>query len=143
MRKSTGSIQLVILASLVSTGCDMDPNVQAQRDVYTKMEDCVADWGDPKLCQTMAQEASQQQAQQATQAGGGHAVFVPHYFGGPMYYGGNRAYIDPSSDRVVTPRTNRASSFRSTSIRSSSLPSRVAARGGFGGAGRSVGFSGS
>lgn len=140
-KKSASSIKLVVLASLVATGCDYDPVVEAQRDVYTKMEDCVADWGDTKLCQQMADSVAAE-AKQAT-AGSGTTVIHPYpYFYGPTYYGGNRvAYLDSQGTQMMRPNSNRAANLVSTSVRSSTLPSHIT-RGGFGSTARSVSSSG-
>lgn len=136
---------LSILVALVA-GCDYDPTITAQRDVYTRMEDCVADWGDVQLCQQMDATASAERVKEQQggdgKSGGASAVVYP-YFYGPTYYGSNRvAYV---GEREVHPTANRATNFRSTSVRSSTLPSnvgRAVSRGGFGSTGRSVSVSG-
>jgi hypothetical protein len=141
--KRSHSIPLSVLAALVTGGCDYDPAVSAQRDVYTRMEDCVADWGDVKLCQQMeATAAADAQAKAETgSAGTPGAHLVPFFFYGPTYYGGNRvAYLDDGA-RTYAPTGNRSSRQLSTQVRASSLPSHVS-RGGFGKTGRSVSSAG-
>jgi hypothetical protein len=152
--KRKKKIPLLVIGSLIGLGiygCDYDPSgedpkVTAQRDIYTKFEDCVADWGDKNLCQQMqaSAEKSKEEQRQAG-SGGGHTTVVTGYpyFYGPTYYGNDR--IAHVGDRQVSPLGNRASNTRSAFVRSSSLPTSVsrsiAARGGFGSAGRSVGMS--
>jgi uncharacterized protein YgiB involved in biofilm formation len=153
-KKKREKIAVPLLVTLIGMGvgaCSMDPAsedpvVTAQRDVYQRMEDCVADWGDPKLCQEMAEtarkEAEKTQQTQGVQSGS-HPVYVP-YFYGPTYYGSDRVAV--VGDREIRPSMSRAVNAKSTSVRMSSLPSNVAksisSRGGFGGIGRSVGKAG-
>ncbi len=135
-----GKIPLSVLVALVAGGCDHDPVVSEQRDVYTRVEDCVADWGDTKLCQQMEASAEQQSQSTGQQTASG-AHFIPYYFYGPHYYGGNRVAYSNDGSRTYAPAGNRASRMMSTQVRSSSLPSHVQ-RGGFGGTGKSVSSSG-
>ncbi len=129
----------LVLVPLLLAGCGESPETM-QRDVYTKFEDCMADWGKPELCQQLQQADAQQFAQQTTgvQNGGGGSHVI---FWGPSYYPGNRAISYGGSDYV--PSSNRAMSrpFAITST-SSSLArtspgvarSASVARGGLGGA---------
>lgn len=122
-------------------GCDYDPVIPAQRDVYTRMEDCVADWGDITLCQQMDATAKKEEELKANEQEGDHggSSFVylgGHPFYGPTYYDGNRvAYV---GNKAISPLGNHAKSFKSTQIRASTLPTSVATRSGFGSSGRSI-----
>lgn len=84
-----------VISSLMVTGCgtDYDPltdEVKAtQRDVYAKMEDCVADWGDAALCMQM-QQAQQNQQAQAARSGPVVVSTYPMFYGPEYAYGGNR-----------------------------------------------------
>lgn len=142
MGKGTRVLELFLMGTLTATaGCGGDSNVPAQRDIYTRMEDCVADWGDVKLCQAMDATAQAEAAkQQATTAGGGTG-FVPYYMWGPTYYGSDRVYYD-SEGKAFTPRGNKAVRQAVTQVRASTVPSS-ARRGGFGSTGRSTGSAGS
>lgn len=64
-RKRSAAITLVLAGSLA--GCS-DP--EAQRDVYTKLDDCTKDWGTPAECSPV--EDSRHSSS---------------YFYGPRYYG--------------------------------------------------------
>lgn len=64
-RKRSAAITLVLAGSL--TGCG-DP--EAQRDVYTNIESCRKDWGDPKDC-TRVNDGQRSSS----------------YFYGPRYFG--------------------------------------------------------
>lgn len=140
-RKAISLSVLVVLMAAGNSGCDYDPVIPAQRDIYTRMEDCVADWGDATLCQQMdetarKEEESKKDNQEGNHGGSSFVYLGGHPFYGPTYYGGNRvAYV---GERAITPLKNRSASFRSTQIRTSTLPSKVVARGGFGGSGRSI-----
>jgi uncharacterized protein YgiB involved in biofilm formation len=131
----------LILAGMVGSGCDYDPAKEpVQRDVYSKIEDCMADWGDSRLC-TEAAQNQQQQQYAGTQP---HPVFIrPYYFHGPEYIPGDRAtYYD---GRRVAPRSNLAPIHTTPSMPSAAFVSARAAtpggvsRGIFGGSGRAAG----
>ena len=64
-RKRSAAITLVLAGSLAGCG---EP--EAQRDVYTKLEDCTKDWGNPAEC--------------ARVTDGRHSS---SYFYGPRYFG--------------------------------------------------------
>lgn len=64
-RKRSAAITLVLAGSL--SGCG-EP--EAQRDVYTKLEDCTKDWGNPAQCSPVTD--------------GRHSS---SYFYGPRYFG--------------------------------------------------------
>lgn len=138
-RKNKGSVSLILVpALLILSGCAGD---QTQRDVYTRFEDCVADWGKPELCQQIAEA----EAKQLTESQGVmHTASGPIVFWGPPYYHGDRAVS--YGGQTYIPGTNRAMSkpfmvhSGSSSAAKSSLSSpRIVSRGGFGGFARSVG----
>ena len=64
-RKRSAAITLVLAGGLAGCG---DP--EAQRDVYTKLDDCTKDWGNPTQCEPVRD--------------GRHSS---SYFYGPRYYG--------------------------------------------------------
>jgi len=66
-RKRSATITLVLAGSAALSGCG-EPD--AQRDVYTKLEDCAKDWGNPQQCESVRD--------------GRHSS---SYFYGPRYYG--------------------------------------------------------
>lgn len=140
-------ISVAVLTALLGslTACDYDPNVSAQRDVYSRIEDCVTDWGDMALCQQMDEtakkELEEEKAKNNSSGGGGSFVYLGHPFYGPTYYGSQRvAYV---GDREVAAKGFRAASTKSTFVRSSTIPSKISARAGLGATGRSMSrFSG-
>ena len=135
----------LLLAGMIG-GCDYDPAKEpVQRDVYTKLEDCMADWDDKELCLEAAKLSDQEKEQYASRGSHGSVIMYPHYFYGPQYVPGSRVtyyngreYSARSNNAVQsTPRTPPSSNF---------VNSRTAAggtaRGGFGSAGRSAGSAG-
>jgi uncharacterized protein YgiB involved in biofilm formation len=66
-RKRSAAITLVLAGSAALSGCG-DP--EAQRDVYTKLDDCSKDWGNPAQCEPVRD--------------GRHSS---SYYYGPRYYG--------------------------------------------------------
>lgn len=66
-RKRSAAITLVLAGSAVLSGCS-EP--AAQRDVYTKLDDCARDWGNPQQCESVRD--------------GGYSS---NYYYGPPYYG--------------------------------------------------------
>lgn len=101
-----------LAASISGCGADYDPiasEVKAtQRDVYTKIEDCIADWGDRALCLQAAEHAAKQQQQQTQRGAHDSTVIVQSYpFYGPEYASGYRGYYHNGA--YVTPRSNTAS----------------------------------
>jgi uncharacterized protein YgiB involved in biofilm formation len=141
MGRKTKNLSLVLVPILLA-GCGADIPDAQQRDVYTKFEDCMADWGKLELCQQMQQADAQHFAQQTTGVSGGtHAVYW-----GPSYYPGDRAVI--YNGQTYAPVSNRAMSrpFVVTSTSSATAKSSPAtaratsvSRGGFGGGGRAAG----
>jgi hypothetical protein len=140
LKNNRTKVITLFLAGMVGSGCDYDPAKEpVQRDVYSKIEDCMADWGDAKLCAQAAKPENQQQQQQY--AGHSHPVFVqPYYFFGPEYAVGNRAtYYE---GRQVSPRSNLAAVRTAPAAPSAGFVSArtaVSGRGVFGGAGRAAG----
>jgi uncharacterized protein YgiB involved in biofilm formation len=73
------TIRLTLVAALATTvsGCDVTETSEAkpaQRDVYTSLEDCVADWGDQELCERQIKEGREhleKMAQAKAASGGG------------------------------------------------------------------------
>lgn len=106
------SLPLVVALSASVSACDMSPSDEdkpSQRDVYSSLEDCIADWGDTALCERQMSEAREHElkmAQANRDNGGGSAAFVPLFFG-PSYYGDSRA-VDYNG-RTYAPATSRAS----------------------------------
>jgi hypothetical protein len=150
--KKTKNISLVLIPILLA-GCGAKIPDAQQRDVYTKYEDCMADWGKAELCQQMQQADAQQFVQNTTgvTSGGGSNLI----FWGPSYYPGSRSVS--YNGQQFAPLTNRAmsrpfavtSTSSPTAKASPSTPSRGAtaagsssnagSRGGFGGGGRAAG----
>jgi uncharacterized protein YgiB involved in biofilm formation len=152
MGKKTKNLSLVLVPWLLAA-CGTEVPDQ-QRDVYTKMEDCVADWGKPELCAQIAEAEAKQFAQATT--GSSHSGGSSLIFWGPSYYPGDRAVS--YNGQSYAPTNNRAMSkpfaIRSTSSAvakaSPATPSRgsaatssgsTASRGGFGHSGSSAGHS--
>lgn len=108
------TIRLTLVAALAATvsGCDVTETSEAkpaQRDVYTSLEDCVADWGDQELCERQIKEGREhleKMAQAKAASGGGSGGIMP-IFMGPTYYGNDRYYRDSRGD-LFHPNTQRA-----------------------------------
>lgn len=105
------SLPLVVALAATVSACDMAPDDDkpAQRDVYSTLEDCIADWGDTALCErqmTEAREHELKMAQAQRDNGGGSSAFVP-LFMGPSYYGDSRAISH--NGQTYAPATSRAS----------------------------------
>lgn len=109
-------IKLSLVTALAGTvsacdASDVGENKPAQRDVYTSLEDCVADWGDTELCERQQKEAREHELKmaEANKSSGGSdsgASFVPLFFG-PTYHGNDRFYRD-SRGEIYHPTTQRA-----------------------------------
>lgn len=148
-KRRSASVSLVLVPILLSTGCSYDPNdgPPLQRDVYTKFEDCVADWGKPELCQKIAEaEAAQFAQDKGVTSGGTGGGVSPMIFWGPSYYSPDRAVA--FNGQTYAPLQNRAMSkpFQVTSTSSAIAKASPGAartsnisRGGFGSSGRAVG----
>lgn len=143
--KRTKNLTLVLVPILLA-GCGGEIPAEQQRDVYTKLEDCMADWGKLELCQQLAEADAKQFAEATTGVpggGGSHLIFW-----GPSYYSGERSVM--YNGQTFAPTTNRAMSrpfaVRSTSsaaARTSPATARSTSvsRGGLGGVGRAAGGS--
>lgn len=132
------------------SGCSYDPSdgEAMQRDVYTKFEDCVADWGKTELCQQIAQQEAAQLAQSKGVTGGTGGGGISPVFWGPSYYHSDRAVA--YNGQTYAPNTNRAMSkpffvTPTSSATAKASPGTARAtnisRGGFGSFGRSAGAS--
>lgn len=66
-RKRSAAITLVLVGSAALSGCG-EP--EAQRDVYSKLDDCAKDWGNPQQCESVKD-----------------ARHSSSHFYGPAYYG--------------------------------------------------------
>ena len=145
--RRTRNLSLVLVPILLAAGCGGDVPSDQQRDVYTKFEDCMADWGKVELCQQLGEADAKQFAEATTGvAGGGGGSHLIYW--GPSYYPGDRAVM--YNGQSVAPTTNRAMSrpfaVRSTSsaaARTSPATARATsvARGGFGSSGHAAGGS--
>lgn len=151
MGRKTKNLSLVLVPILLA-GCGAGIPDAQQRDVYTKFEDCMADWGKTELCEQMQQAEAQQFAQQTTGVSGGGSHLV---YWGPNYYPGNRSVA--YNGQQYTPLANRAMSipFAVTSTSSTAAKaspgtpskgvttvgagSNAGSRGGFGGGGHAAG----
>jgi uncharacterized protein YgiB involved in biofilm formation len=119
-RRRSAAITLVLAGSL--TGCG-DP--EAQRDVYTNLESCRKDWGDPKDC---------------TRADDGR--YSSSYFFGPRYFGSSYPSGRPRSspNAVDATRAGRGGVTHMASGARASSPSSGSSvsRSGFGSSSRSM-----
>jgi hypothetical protein len=137
-------------AGLSLSGCGSEGELM-QRDVYTgpdAREKCVADWGNPELCEKRPDDEAKSEQQRHD---GGPAIVpfpAPGYYG-PGYYGNNRTASHNGVN--YTPSATRADRTAQFSPSSSKPVSVTAARpagasssvrGGFGAAGRAVGGMG-
>lgn len=143
MGRKTINLTLVLVPILLA-GCGVEVPDKQQRDVYTKFEDCMADWGKPELCQKMQEEDARQFAENTTGVSGGGGSHMIYW--GPNYYPGNRAVIH--NGQTLIPKINHAMSkpFMVTSRSSSAAKSSPStahststSRGGFGAGGRAAG----
>ena len=66
-RKRSAAITLVLAGSAALSGCG-EP--ESQRDVYTKLDDCSKDWGNPTQCEPVRD-----------------GRYSSSYYYGPRYYG--------------------------------------------------------
>lgn len=141
---------VLLLTPLFLSACEADMDL-SQRDVYTKMEDCVAEWGKVELCQKMADEdAKKAIASGVTPNNDSHFIFWgPSYFNGDrsVLYNGQR-YAPSSYKPAKSFYTNQAFSNSAkvspgTPFSAGKVGSGGGTRGGFGSsAGRaSSGFS--
>lgn len=156
-------IVLVVLLAGTIAACDTTSTLPtSQRDVYSSIEDCIADWGDTDMCEKNmadAKEAAEAAKIAAAQNPGFNPAFIPIFLG-PSYSPGERyanyngqRYI-PSTQRAVStstfvrnPKTGVASAPKYSQPSSVTQPSRFVnpspstPRGGFGSTGASKGGS--
>ena len=134
----------ILLVPLLLAGCAGGIEEAQQRDVYTKFEDCMADWGEKALCQQLGEQEKAEVVEQATVTTGGHSssflFWGPSYFPGDrgVSYGGRDIYPQKNSGMSRAYTVNERSS---TAAKSSpgKMTSKSISRGGFGSTGR--GFS--
>lgn len=143
MNQTRNKIFLSLFPALCLFSLSACESESIQRDIYTRMEDCIADWGDPALCLEVAKVDAEQFAQQSlgTNASG----HIPMLFWGPGYYPGHRS-VD-FNGKQITPKTNHAMSrpfvvTSSSSTNAKTSPAKPVSRGGFGKSGSSAGRSG-
>lgn len=103
---------LVALLATSVAACDFSSTPQdlekpKQRDVYTSLEDCVADWGDTELCERQIDKARERAATAVASHSGGVPAIIPIFYG-PSYYDGNRSYVSPKTGSSITPATQKA-----------------------------------
>lgn len=147
-RRSVGlKLAPLLLAPVLLAGCAGGIEEAQQRDVYTRFEDCMADWGEKALCQQLGAQEKAEVVAQATGVTGGNSGGSSFIFWGPNYYPGDRGAS--YNGREIYPSTNRAMSrpytvnqYSSAAAKSSpaKATSKSISRGGFGSTGR--GFSG-
>lgn len=121
-------------AAGVLSGCSGDDApVAMERKGYATLADCVADWGDPKDCQTQAPSSSRS----------GYVGGAMPYFWGPYYSQAGRVYhYDGRTSQRAVGAAPRGMATESTtqppsSVRGSMPGNAPTSRGGFGSSGRS------
>lgn len=158
------AIVLALSAAIIigTAGCDEVKEDQNQ-DVYTRLEDCVADWGDKDLCERQIDRQIEQQKAQAAQAGssaGGGSTNIVPVFLGPLYTGSERSYTYPNGSvrrpmsyysgkepvgikgRISSPVGSPRPAFTSSAVKPSIATSTSAvSRSSFGSTGRSMSTS--
>ena len=135
-------------AGISLSGCGGEGELM-QRDIYTgpdAREKCVADWGNPGLCEKQPDDQAKGEQQRH---GGGHTIIpfpFPGAYFGPGYYGRDRtAFHNGVNYTPSTTRAARTAQFSPSSSRPVSVTAPRPAgtssslRGGFGAAGRAVG----
>jgi hypothetical protein len=155
--KRTQSLKLVLIPTIALAACDSTDHIQ--RDMYTKVSDCMADWSDSALCSQVPADAALEYSQTtgaASIASGeagpiteehkdsqqsGHSSVVPSMlFWGPNYASGSRS-VDYNG-ATYTPSSNNAARAAFNVSRSSLSVAKVspgAIRGGWGGTAARVG----
>ncbi len=143
MKKSKSIMLLIapVLSTLLFNACGGSGGEAASsRDVYQSKEDCLKDWGDQELCESMNDEDDREY-----RSGGG--VFIGRPFYGPRYYAGDRSVM--YKGKAIAPTGTSTSlkpysvtSRSSASSRSSSVSSPRSSSSSYGGfGGRSSGSS--
>lgn len=155
-KKEISLVVAAVLAGSVSVaGCGLDHDPAAniapmQRDVYSRVEDCMLDWNDAALCARIPPNTQIANQQQGGGDHGGTVVYYPHgYYYGPYYSAGSR-YVDYGGRRI-NPLNNSAKQLhvpppsvqRSLqSGRPSPVGSKGAKSGGFGSSGHAASSGG-
>ena len=145
MRRRSRKVALFLVPVLLA-GCSDVEDAQ-QRDVYTKFEDCMADWGQQELCVQLGQADAAQFAEETTGVQGGGSGAHTILFWGPHYYPSDRSVIH--NGRTITPSRNSAMSRpfhvterSSASAKTSASKPSTVSRGGFGSTGRGLSAGG-
>ncbi len=145
MGRRSRTVALLLVPTLITACGDMKE--AQQRDVYTKFEDCMADWGQQELCVQLGQADAAQFAEDTTGVQGGGSASNTLLFWGPHYYPSDRSVV--YNNRTITPSRNSAMSrpFRvsersSPSAKTSASKPSTVSRGGFGSTGRSLSAGG-
>ncbi len=108
MKQKRSKAITLVLATATVAGCGLDSDpaavATAQRDAYTRIEDCVADWGDKNLCLEAEKLA---QAKHTAPSGSGPVIVQSYPFYGPEYAPGSR-YHYLSDGRQIAPKSQTA-----------------------------------
>lgn len=112
-KKSISTLALVAILSTTVAACDDKSSETSenktrigQRDVYTTLDDCVADWGDTELCQQEMKAAREHAEKMAAAQGHSGSAIPSMIFWGPTYYGDSRSVVHNGVTR--TPTTSNA-----------------------------------
>lgn len=145
MKKSKSIMLLIapVLSTLLFNACGRSGETASSRDVYQSKEDCLKDWGDQELCESMNDEDDREYRS------GVGGVFIGRPFYGPRYYAGDRSVM--YKGKAIAPTGTSTSlqpysvtSRSSASSRSSSVSSPRSSSSSYGGfGGRSSGGSSS
>lgn len=116
-RKRSAAITLVLAGSAALSGCG---SPEAQRDVYSRLDDCKKDWGNPAQCEPVKD--------------GRHSS---SYFYGPRYFGSSfpTGRPRPSANALEASYAGRGGVTHMASAGSRSSPSSgssTVSRSGFG-----------
>jgi hypothetical protein len=138
--KRLPSMTLVVALSAGVAACDNNSAGRTlQRDVYAgpeALQNCIADWGTAELCKQPLSDEDKKKLGTSSFTSGAHNVLL----WGPGYFGSNRTAAHNGVWRTpTTTHAVRTAQWKGGAPVSFSAP----ARGGFGGTGRSMGFSGS
>lgn len=147
-KRTTTAPSVALLAALTASlgACDADPGNNVQRDVYSgpnALENCIADWGNPELCQSRLNDAEKQKLAAQGGGAGAHSVFIwgPGYVGDRSVSHGGTTYTPSGTKATSTANFNR--NYQPTNFTAprpaTPVGSAPSSRGGFGAAGRSVG----
>jgi hypothetical protein len=132
---------MTLVLATAATGCSIEEQKMAMRDVYDSPAECHAEWaGDDASCEVVMEPATET-TPGAVRSGVGY--FRPRYYG-PPYWQGQRpgGTVSKSGQSVqIGSRASGSRSSPSASSRSSSSRSSSTSRGGFGGSSASRGAS--